>query len=151
MRWELEIDEKFRQTKVTIQAPEETEKILKLITFIEQLSYTITVQQDERQTQIDIYSILYIENVERTTFIYTLTEIYESQRPLYEMEERLTPFEFIRINKQTVVNARHIQSVKALFNSRYELVMSSTEQLIVTRHYRKNFKELFEKGGLYDA
>jgi len=38
-----------------------------------------------------------------------------------------------------------------LFNSRYELLMTSAEKLIVTRHYRKDFKELFEKGGLYDA
>src|SRR5699024_2399898 len=124
-------------TKITIQAPKKTENISKLTSFIDQLTHTILVQQNDKQTNIDIHSILYVENVERLTFIYTNTEMYEDNRPLYEIEKLLIPYEFIRINKQTVINPRYIQSVKALFNSRYELLMSSTEKLIVTRHYRK--------------
>lgn len=151
MHWELDINEKYEQTKITIRAPKQTDNISKLTTFIDQLSHTIPAQHNEQQTNIDIHSILYVESVERTTFIYTKTEMYEDNRPLYEIQKLLAPFDFIRINKQTVINPRFIQSVRALFNSRYELLMTSAEKLIVTRHYRKDFKELFEKGGLYDA
>lgn len=151
MRWELDINEKYKQTEITIRTSGRTDKVSKLMTFIEQLSHAIPVQQNEQQVNIDIYSIYYVENIERTTFIYTKTEMYEDNRPLYEIERLLAPFEFIRINKQTLINPRYIQSVKALFNSRYELLMKSGEKLIVTRHYRRDFKELFEEGGLYDA
>lgn len=151
MDWELDINESYEQTKVTIQAPKKTENISKLTTFIDQLSHTLSLRQDGIQNKLDIHRILYIENVERITFIYTETEIYEDNRPLYEFEKLLIPFEFIRINKQTIINPRYIQSVKALLNSRYQLLMTSNEKLIVTRRYRKTFKELFETGGLYDA
>lgn len=151
MLWELDINQTYEQMKITIQAPEHTDAISKLTAFIEQLSCTLSVQKSESQTEMDLHHIVYIENMERKTFIYTETEMYEDQRPLYEIEKLLSPFDFIRINKQTIINPRYIQSVKALFNSRYELLLTSEEKLIVTRHYRKDFKELFEKGGLYDA
>lgn len=151
MRWELDVSKKYKQTKIIIQAPKETNNISRLTTFIDQLSHTLSVQKNEEQHTIDIRSIIFIENVERTTFIYTETEMYEDNRPLYEFEHILASFEFIRINKQTLINPRFITSVKALFNSRFELLMTSKEKLIVTRHYRKNFKDLFEKGGLYNA
>src|SRR5699024_11875560 len=115
-----------------IRTPKQTDDITKLTTFIDQLSHTIPVQHNEQQTNIDIHSILYVENVERTTFIYTKTEMYEDGRPLYEIEKLLAPFEFIRINKQTVINPRYIQSVRALFNSRYELLMTRDRKSVVT-------------------
>ncbi len=151
MRWKLDINEKHEQTQVTIQAPTQTENISRLTSFIDQLSHTLSVKSNDAEETIDIRNIIYLENIERTTFLYTSAEMYEDRRPLYEFERMLQPFQFIRINKQTLINPRFIQSVKALFNSRYELLMTSDEKLIVTRHYRKDFKELFEKGGLYDA
>lgn len=151
MQWKLNIGKKYEQTKVTIQAPELTEDITRLTTFIDQLSHTLTVKKDGEQNKIDIMHIIYIENIERMTFIYTETNMYEDNRPLYELEKNLRKFDFIRINKQTIISPRFIKSVKALLNSRYELMMTSGEKVIVTRHYRKAFKKLFEQGGLYDA
>lgn len=151
MRWKLDINEKYEQTEIIIQGPKQTENISRLTAFIDQLSHTLSVKSNDTEESIDIRKIIYLENVERTTFLYTATKIYEDRRPLYEFELMLQPFQFIRVNKQTLINPRFIQSVKALFNSRYELLMTSDEKLIVTRHYRKDFKELFEKGGLYDA
>lgn len=81
MHWELDINEKYEQTKITIRAPRQTNNISKLTTFIDQLSHTIPAQHNEQQTNIDIHSILYVESVERTTFIYTKTEMYEDNRP----------------------------------------------------------------------
>lgn len=151
MHWKLDINEKYIQTNIHIQAPKLTDNISRITAYIDQLSHTLTVYQHKEQRKLDLRNIIYIENVERITFIYTQRDIYEDNRPLYEFENLLRTFEFIRINKQTIINPRYIQSVKALFNSRYELIMTSEEKLIVTRHYRKRFKELFEKGGLYDA
>ena len=151
MRWELDINRKHKETMVTIEAPEMTENISKLTTFMNQITHTISVKREDEQINLDLFDIIYIENVERMTFIYTETDLYEVNQPLYELEEHLKSFEFIRINKQTLINPRHIKSVKALINSRYELLMTSEEKLIVTRHYRKRFKALFTKGGIYDA
>ena len=151
MRWELDINRKHKETMVTIEAPEMTEHISKLTTFMNQITHTLLVKREDEQINLDLFEIIYIENVERMTFIYTETDLYEVSQPLYELEEHLKSFEFIRINKQTLINPRHMKSVKALLNSRYELLMTSEEKLIVTRHYRRKFKALFTEGGIYDA
>lgn len=151
MRWRLDLDEKYNDVHVTIQAPEMTDEILKLTTYIDQTSQTMIVKKDEQQLKIPILSMIYIENIERTTFVYTELDMYEVDSPLYEMEEKLKEFGFVRINKQTLLNPRHIQSVRALLNSRFELQLENGEKLIVTRHYRKAFKRMFEEGGFYDA
>lgn len=151
MQWKLDLNQKYKQTTITIQAREMTESIAKLTTFIDQMTHSILVEKEEEQIVLDLFEVMYIENVERITFIYTETDIYEIDRPLYELEEKLKTFNFIRINKQTLINPRYITSVKALFNSRYELRITSDEKLIVTRHYRKQFRELFTEGGMYDA
>lgn len=151
MKWKMDINEEYDQTEVLIRAPKQSKNITRLTAFIEQLSHTIPLSDSEDQLTIDVRDIVYIEHVNRITFLYTETSMYEDRRPLYEIEQKLAPFDFLRINKQTLINPRYITSVKALLNSRYELLMTSKEKLIVTRHYRKSFKELFEKGGLYDA
>lgn len=151
MHWKLDIDEQYEEVEINIHAPKLTDNISKLINFMNQLSHTLSIEKNDEHNKVDILSIIYIENIERMTFIYTKTKIYEDNRPLYELEKKLKQFEFIQINKQTLVSPKYIQSVKALFNSRYELLMTSGEKLIVTRHYRKIFKELFKKGGIYDA
>lgn len=151
MRWKLDLNEKYSDVKILIQAPKMTDDILSLTTYIDQLTKMMLVKKDDQQMKIDILGIIYIENIERTTFIYTESDIYEVGYPLYEAEERLKEFGFIRINKQTLLNPRTIQSVKALLNSRFELHLENGERLIVTRHYRKSFKRIFEKGGFYDA
>jgi len=151
MHWKLDLHQKYKNIKITIQAPEMTNRISRLTTFIDQISHTVIVKKEDQQIEIDILSIIYIENIERMTFVYTQSNIYEVGRPLYEVEEDLDKFKFIRINKQTLINPRSIKSVKALLNSRFELLMTSGEKVIVTRHYRNAFKKLFAKGGIYDA
>lgn len=151
MQWKLDLNEKHKETQVIIQTDKVTDNIAKLTTFIDQISYTIAVKKADQQMNIDIVSIIYIENIERMTFIYTELEMFEVERPLYELEDELEAFEFVRINKQTLINPRYIKSVKALLNSRFELLMTSSEKLIVTRRYRKSFKAFFNEGGVYDA
>lgn len=151
MRWKLDLNEKYKETTITIHASEISEEISTLTKFIDQMTKTLSVKKDDEQITLDLFKVIYIENIERLTFIYTEKNMYEIDRPLYDLEEELATLDFMRINKQTLINPRYIQSVKALFNSRYELSMTSDEKLIVTRHYRKKFKALFIEGGLYDA
>src|SRR5690625_7916121 len=104
MHWKLDLNQKYNNIKITIQAPEMTNRISRLTTFIDQISHTVIVKKEDQQIEIDILSIIYIENIERMTFVYTQSDIYEVCRPLYEVEEDLEKFKFIRINKHTLIN-----------------------------------------------
>lgn len=151
MHWKLIINPKLKDVQVTIEAPEMTDSIKRLTEFIDQITHTILLRKESQQVEVYLFHLVYIENMERTTFVYTNEDMYEIDYPLYEMEGKLNEYGFIRINKQTIINPRKIQSVRALLNSRFELCMTSGEKLIVTRHYRNSFKSLFAKGEMYDA
>lgn len=151
MKWILDLNSKYKDIKVNIQASEITEEISRLTTFMDQISNTIVVKKADQFIEVDILEVIYIENLERMNFIYTYSDIYEVSSPLYELEEKLKRFGFIRVNKQTLINPRCIKSVRALLNSRFELLMTSDEKVIVTRHYRKRFNSLFKEGGIYSA
>lgn len=151
MRCRLDINKGYLHTEIIVQTPQMTNEIKQLIAFIEQFSNSIRVKKDNEQLEISVSDVVYIENIERTTFLYTMEEMYELHNPLYELEREFDFYGFIRINKQTIINPRSIVSVKPLLHSRYELKIVSGEKLIVSRHYRKKFKAMFAKGGFYDA
>src|SRR5690625_983305 len=106
MHWKLDLHQKYKNTKNIIQAPEMTNSISRLTTFIDQISHTVIVKKEDQQIEIDILSIIYIENIERITFVYTQSDIYEVGRPLYEVEEDLEKFKFIRINRMNFIIAK---------------------------------------------
>lgn len=151
MDLKLDIKDSYEKTEIIIKAPKHSTKIDQLMTMIQQFFNTLSIQKGSKTLQLNILEIVYIESIERKTFFYTKDKIYEDARPLYELEKLLESYQFVRINKQTILNPRFIQSVKALLNSRYEITLETDEKLIVTRHYREAFKKLFEKGGMYDA
>lgn len=151
MDLKLDINESYKKTEIIIKTPKQSDKIDQLMTLIHQFFDTLSVQNGSETLQINILKVVYIESIERKTFFYTKESFYEDDRPLYELEKLLEKYQFVRINKQTILNPRFIRSVKALLNSRYEITLETDEKLIVTRHYRKHFKKLFEKGGIYDA
>ncbi len=151
MKWKIDLDSRHKETHITIHTDAVTDEISQLTTLLDQFNQTIRVIKASTELRIEIKDIVYVEYLERMVFLYTEDDMYELNQALYEVRAHLKQFNFIQINKQTLINPRYIKSVKALLNSRFELLMVSGEKLIVTRRYQSQFKKLFEKGGLYDA
>lgn len=83
---------------------------------------------------------MYIEAVERNTFVYTAEASYESDLKLYEIEQQLLAQNFIRVSKQSIVNMRKIKSLRADINRKIRVTLVNGEQLIVSRTYADEFK-----------
>jgi len=79
--------------------------------------------------------ILYIETVERKTFLYCDGSLYESKQKLYELEENLKSWNFLRVGKSLIVNMEKIISVTPLLSRRLEAVLSNNERIIISRQY----------------
>ena len=69
-------------------------------------------------------------------------QVYESYHKLYELEEQLAEYMFVRISKSGIVNLKNILSIKAYINRRLLITMSNKEQLIVSRQYAGRIKTL---------
>ena len=145
MKIEIDIDEKYPDTEVVIRANKLDSDVERLVAMMRMVNMQIGVRKNDETYLLDVEKILYIEAVERKTFVYTSDEIYESNLKLYEIEQELLERDFFRISKQSIVNIRMIKSLKSDINRKIRITLRNDEQIVVSRMYSD---ELRRKLGL---
>lgn len=135
MKVEIDIDEKYQDTVVKITSPRLTPEVEKMVSLLRMMDSQIPVKKADETYILDTEKILYIEAVERNTFVYTEEEVYESNLKLYEFEPRLSERDFIRISKQGLLNLKKVKSLKADINRRIRVTLVNDEQIVVSRMY----------------
>ena len=145
MKIEIDIDEKYPDTEVTIRANKLDSDVERLVAMMRMVNMQIGVRKNDETYLLDVEKILYIETVDRKTFIYTAKDTYESDLKLYEIEQELLERDFFRISKQSIVNIRMIKSLKSDINRKIRITLKNDEQIVVSRMYSD---ELRRKLGL---
>ena len=145
MKIEIDIDEKYPDTEVVIRANKLDSDVERLVAMMRMVNMQIGVRKNDETYLLDVEKILYIEAVERKTFVYTSDETDESDLKLYEIEQELLERDFFRISKQSIVNIRMIKSLKSDINRKIRITLRNDEQIVVSRMYSD---ELRRKLGL---
>ena len=145
MKIEIDIDEKYPDTEVVIRANKLDSDVERLVAMMRMVNMQIGVRKNDETYLLDVEKILYIEAMERKTFVYTADETYESDLKLYEIEQELLERDFFRISKQSIVNIRMIKSLKSDINRKIRITLKNDEQIVVSRMYSD---ELRRKLGL---
>ena len=135
MRIKIDIDERYPDTEVVIRARRFTRDVEKLAALMRLVNMQIGVKQGAETYLLDAENILYIETVDRKTFVYTEKETYESELKLYEIEQELLEHDFLRVSKQTIVNIRMIKSLRTDINRKIRVTLKNGEQIVVSRMY----------------
>ena len=135
--------EEYNEVEVIINCRQIDDRLRRLIEQIKQMTTSITGTKDGRTYSLPIDGAYYIESIDNRSFLYNEKDVYETDLKLYEIEKMLTGTHFIRISKNLIVNTLHIESVRALFNGKFEASLTNGELVIVNRHYVKSFKEKF--------
>ena len=117
------------------------DRVREIVRFIKMRQGSIDAYQEEKQYQIPITDILYVEAVDDRCFIYLEKECYESRRRLYEFEEILPDRHFARISKAVIVNLMKISLIKPALNGRFLCQLKNGEKLIISRKYVPEIKE----------
>ena len=145
MKINLDIDGKYDDTEVIIRAPHLNNDIERMVAMMRMIDMQIAVRKDNETYLLETEKILYIEAVDRKTFVYTNSENYESELKLYEIEQELVERDFLRISKTSIVNLRKIKSLKTDVNRKIRITLQNGEQIVVSRMYSD---ELRKKLGL---
>ena len=145
MKINLDIDGKFDDIEVIIRAPHLNNDIERMVAMMRMIDMQIAVRKDNETVLLDTDKILYVEAVDRKTFVYTNADTYESELKLYELEQQLIERDFLRISKQSIVNLRKIKSLKTDVNRKIRITLQNGEQIVVSRMYSD---ELRRKLGL---
>ena len=110
MKINLDIDGKYDDTEVIIRAPHLNNDIERMVAMMRMIDMQIAVRKDNETYLLETEKILYIEAVDRKTFVYTNSENYESELKLYEIEQE-------RIDSE-VTSARRSQVGSGMRNER---------------------------------
>lgn len=141
MKISINIDDSFQTDEIVINSKCLTPELERIINTIRLIDQQMTVTKDGELFFIDVMTIIYVESVDRKTFVYTDNDCYETKLKLYEMEEQLSHYGFLRISKSSLVQLNFIHSVKIDINRKLKLTLENGEQLIVSRAYSEQLKQ----------
>ena len=141
MQIHIKVDSQVEETTIQVNCNRLTPEIEKLLATLRMLDKQLLVKRDEETHILDVGKIIYMEAIDRKTFVYTISDIYESPLRLYELEEKLEDYGFYRVSKSCILQLRNIQSLKADFDRRIRVTMENGEQLMVSRQYADELKK----------
>lgn len=140
MKISIQIEPMQKDTEIAITCNQLTPEIEKMIATLRILNQQMLVTKGDEVILLDVAKIIYVEAVERKTFVYTKENYYESKLKLYEMEERLMECGFFRVSKSCLVQIRNIKLLKNDINRKLRLTLESGEQIMVSRQYADDIK-----------
>lgn len=127
--------------QLIIRCHEITDDVREIVAFVKSRQGQLSGIRNEKQYEIPIPDICYIEVVDNRTFLYTNQKVYETRHKLYELEELLRQKHFLRVSKSTLLNLMKVKSIKPALNGRFTAILQTDEKVIISRKYVKSFKQ----------
>lgn len=125
---------------------QEVEYIMNFMSFPEK---KLVGLKDGSQVVIDIKEILYIESVERKTFVYLEDDIIRVEYTLTQFERMLNSVRFFRCSKSMIINIDKVKVLDSLASNRIDATMCNGEHIIISRTYASDFRRRL-KGEVFD-
>lgn len=119
-----------------------TDEVTRLERHIVNFKSFIPAKCDGENVNISYGDILYIESVDKKTFIYTETKVCTTEKRLYELEEILDPEDFFRCSKSMIVHLNKVTALKPEITRNILATLANGEVIIVSRRYATQLKTL---------
>nr|WP_317399652.1 LytTR family DNA-binding domain-containing protein [uncultured Gemmiger sp.] len=129
------------ETEITIRYTGMDARLQRLIDHIRQFGFSITGYQENKEYQLPLETIFYIDSVDGHTFLYQKEGVYECRETLAVLENKLKKTVFVRISKNCILNTTYLDHVEPLFNHRLKAVLNNGETLVVTRSYMELLRD----------
>lgn len=140
MKISIHVDTDVKETEITIVCNHLTPEIERVLATLRILDRQLMVVKEDEIYLLDISKIVYMESVDRKTFVYTKADYYESKLKLYELEEQLSTYGFFRASKSCIVQLKYIKSLKTEIDRKIRLTLENGEQVLVSRQYAEELK-----------
>lgn len=125
---------------VTVEYPKQSSQLSRIIQKLRTEEKFLIGSENGGDYKVLVSDIFYIESVDKRTFIYTRNMIFRSEKRLYQLENELKEYDFVKVNRNCLVNINELVHIKALSNSRLEAELSNGEKIIVSRTYIPEIK-----------
>ena len=129
-------------TAVEIHCREITSETERLERYIRRFDERIIGSSEGQAHTIALEQILYIEAVDKKTFLYTPNNVYETDKKLYELETVLDEKTFFRCSKSVIVNLNKITRLKPEVTRNILATLTNGEVVVISIRNVKQLKAL---------
>ena len=137
MKIEININEDIEDIEIVFSCRKLTPAVERMLVMDKKL----TVLKEDETYFLDVTKVIYLESVDRKTFVYTEDAVYESRLKLYELEQQLDEYGFFRANKSCLIQLKYVRSLKADINRKIKVTLEDGEQVMVSRQYAEGLKK----------
>lgn len=139
---ELTIEENVAldTTRVSIACPRIDDSVRRVAAAVEMENECMVSIVDGYLAPVNPGDVLYIEIVDRKTFLYKEKQVLESLLSLTDLESKLKNTPFVRASRQMMVNLMHVKAIRPYLNARLDLAMDNGEHIIASRQFAKDIK-----------
>lgn len=141
MKLVIQEDAQFEETEILITCREIDDHVLRIAAGVRALEHKLVGQRGGKTFMIDQKDAVYFESVDKRTFLYTSSEVYETPLRLYEIEERCAGGDFFRAGKSVAVNLAHVRALSPMLGGRIEIELDNGEKQMVSRQYAAALKQ----------
>lgn len=136
---------KKEEERIDIFYHEMTPVLQKVASVVKGEKPVLTGTREEEKELLDIEDIYYFDTVDRRCFAYTKDKTYQLSKTITALEQELSPYGFVRINKANLVNIYQIKKIRPEPNMRISAVLRNGEKLQINRSYKHSFEEYLKK------
>lgn len=148
MKVNIDIDDKHIEPSVTIQANEWSEELEEIVGVIKKRKRQRLFGVESDQTVLlNPNEIDFVHAEKRKIFAVIDNRSFEIKMKLYEVEEILTPHDFMRFSKSVIGNLNHIERFELSFNGNLCVYFHSGNKEYITRKYVTPIKDRLAMGG----
>lgn len=152
MKLIIDINEKYGETSITIQASEWTDELEEIVKVINNNKQQRLFGLDADQTVLlNPSEIDYVYAESRKIYAVVKDRKLELRMKLYEVEELLIPHFFMRFSKSVIGNLNQIERFDLSFNGNLCVYFYSGNKEYITRKYVNPIKEKLMMGGNTDG
>ena len=146
MKVDIKTDQTEESVLVEIHCRDITSEISKLERYIKRFQAFIPASYEGEMVKLAIEAILYIESVDKKTFIYTENKVLMTDKRLYELEELLDKKDFFRCSKSTIIHLYKVERLKPEITRNIIATLTNGENVVVSRRYAGELKKLLGIG-----
>ncbi|MGE6631608.1 LytTR family DNA-binding domain-containing protein [Bacillus sp. NPDC077027] len=143
MKTKIELIDRQQLEYVSFHIHELNEQIERLVQQIEQSTLFVLAKDPVKESMHKVFfkDILYIESVDKRTFLYTDEGVFLLKEKLFELEDLLKDFDYVRVSKSMILNLDKIQAIAATTSGRFRATLNNGESVMISRFYVKKLKE----------
>lgn len=144
MKIEVDINEKYEELKVIVQAPKLNEEVSEIVEKLSINKEPLKVYLDEEMYFVKECEIESIYSESGKVFVRTDKQIYQSKKRLYEFELILSKNKFVRISNSEIINFDKVKNINNKILGTISINFFSGHQTYASRRFIKKIKEFLD-------